>query len=216
MCYDFQKGKWGDDMSCYNYTHFIKEFADRTTENLQIIESSGEKHDRKEITQLINSFLGLLVVPSERYKESRDEKEKEENTLKSFSPEMYERIARLITQLKGNQKLYNGYEDATKYPVCEFIHHLRNAVCHSGNNTLIFTPIEEYKEIETVIFYDTCPTKRGMKYEFCAELTVAQIRRLIVEISMMYVAVENAEAKAMQEAYEATVLRYRGLMKKEW
>lgn len=202
-------------MSCYNYTHFIKEFADRTTENLQIIESSGEKRDRKEVTQLINSFLGLLVVPSERYKESRDEKEKEENTLKSCSPEMYESIAKLIALLKANQKLYNDYRDATKYPVCEFMHHLRNAVCHSGNKRLIFAPIEEYKEIETVIFYDTYTTERGKKYEFCAELTVAQIRRLIVEISKMYVAVENAEAKAMQKEYEATVLRYRGLMKKE-
>ena len=202
-------------MGCYNYTHFIRDFAERTTENLHIIEGFGKDHDRKEVTQLINSFLGLLVVPSERYKKEPDKRKKEENTLKNCSPEMYESIAKLIDLLKANQKLYNDYRDATKYPVCEFMHHLRNAVCHSGNKTLIFTPIEEYKEIETVIFYDTYTTKHGRKYEFCVELTVAQIRRLIVEISKMYVAVENAEAKAMQEEYEATVLRYRELMKKE-
>lgn len=202
-------------MSCYNYTHFIKEFADRTTENLQIVENSKDVHDRKEVTQLINSLLGLLVVPSERYKEDSKEKEKEENTLKRRSPEMYRNIKKLINQLEGEKKLYSDYGFTKKYPVCDFIHHLRNAVCHSGNKTLIFTPIEENKEIETVIFYDTYTNPDQKKYEFCVELTVDQIRVLIAEISKMYIAVENAESKNIQDEYEATVLRYRELMRKK-
>ena len=202
-------------MSCYNYTHFIKEFADRTTENLRIIESFSYKPEKKEVTQLINSLLGLLVVPSERYKEESSEKEREENSLRVCSPEMYRNIKKLIAQLKKEKKLYNDYGYARKYPVCDFIHHLRNAVCHSGNKTLIFTPIEENKEIETVIFYDTYTNPSGKMYEFCVELTVEQIRNLIAEISKMYIAVENSEAKDIQKEYEATVLRYRELMKKK-
>lgn len=202
-------------MSCYNYTHFIKDFADRTTENLRIIESFSHKPDNKEVTQLINSLLGLLVVPSERYKEDSKEKEKEENALRVSSPEMYKNIKKLIAQLEKEKKLYSDYGFSKKYPVCDFIHHLRNAVCHSGNKTLIFTPIEENKKIETVIFYDTYTNDSERKYEFCVELTVEQIRRLIMEISKLYVAVENAEAKNMQEEYEATVSRYRELMKRE-
>lgn len=202
-------------MSCYNYTHFIKEFADRTTENLQIIERFSYKPEKKEVTQLINSLLGLLVVPSERYKEDSNGKEREENALRVCSPEMYGNIKKLIAQLKREKKLYNDYGYAKEYPVCDFIHHLRNAVCHSGNKTLIFTPIEENKDIETVIFYDTYTNPSGKTYEFCVELTVELIRSLITEISKLYVAVENAEAKSMQEEYESTVMRYRELMKKD-
>ena len=202
-------------MSCYNYTHFIKEFADRTIENLQIVERFSFEPEKKEVTQLINSLLGLLVVPSERYKEDSSEKEREENTLRASAPEMYRNIKKLITQLKSEKKLYNDYGFSKKYPVCDFIHHLRNAVCHSGNKTLIFTPIEENKKIETVIFYDTYTNDSGRKYEFCVELTIEQIRNLITEISKMYIAVENSEAKDIQKEYDATVLRYRELMKKK-
>lgn len=202
-------------MSCYNYTHFIKQFADRTSENLRIIDSFSHDPESNEVTQLINSFLGLLVVPSERYKESNEEKEREENTLKRNSPEGYKNIKNMTIQLKEQKKLFNDYGYAKKYPVCDFIHHLRNAVCHSGNKTLIFTPIEENKEIQTVIFYDTYTNPYGKKYEFCVELTIEQIRNLISEISKMYIAVENAEAKDIQKEYEASILRYRELMKKK-
>lgn len=202
-------------MSCYNYTHFVKEFADRTQENLQIIESFMHKPESREITQLINSFLGLLVVPSERYKENSAEREREENSLKRCSPEGYRKIKRLTIQLEGQKKLFSNYGYAKKYPVSDFIHHLRNAVCHSGNKTLIFTPIEENKEIETVIFYDTYTHESGKKYEFCVELTVEQIRSLIAEISKMYIAVENSEAKDIQKEYEVTIMRYRDLMKQK-
>ena len=100
-------------MSCYNYTHFIKQFADRTTENLQIIDSFSLNPDSKEVTQLINSFLGLLVVPSERYKESNEEKEREENSLKKCSPEGYRNIKNMTIQLRGQKKLFNDEYDIT-------------------------------------------------------------------------------------------------------
>jgi hypothetical protein len=128
---------------------------------------------------------------------------------------MYRSINKLITQLKSEKRLYNNYGFSREYPVCDFIHHLRNAVCHSGNKTLIFSPIEENRKIETVIFYDTYTNVSGKKNEFCVELTVEQVRSLIIEISKLYVAVENAEAKTMQEEYEATVTRYRELMNKD-
>lgn len=198
-------------MSGYNYTHLVKEFADRTVDNLRIIKNAHPEDRPREVTQLINSFLGLLVVPSERYKESRPEKEKEENALRDSSPEMYSSITDLIHVLKQCKKLHNNYDDRKNYPVCDFIHHLRNAVCHSGNKRLILYPIGENKEIETAIFYDTL-TLGGTKYEFAVELTIEQIRALIKAISTMYIAVEDRKSEDIKKEYEDAVSEYRSLM----
>lgn len=200
-------------MSGYNYTHLVKEFADRTIDNLRIIENHNCDAKPKEVTQLINSFLGLLVVPSERYKEKHDQREKEEKALRNSSPDIYSDVTALIQCLTLSKKLYNDYDHADQYPVCDFIHHLRNAVCHSGNKCLIMCPIEENKEIKTVIFYDTLK-KDGKKYQFAAELTIEQIRILIDAISTMYIAVENAKSKDIKKEYEDAVSDYRALMEK--
>ena len=51
-----------------NYENLIKDFANRTRKNLVAIrnlKSAGA--DVFDLTQLINSLLGLLVFPRERY-----------------------------------------------------------------------------------------------------------------------------------------------------
>ncbi len=54
-----------------NYQHVAKDFAKRTKHNLKLIEEHklcGE--EAYEVTQLINSCLGLLVLPQQRYMDS--------------------------------------------------------------------------------------------------------------------------------------------------
>ena len=66
-------------MSGYNLEYFIADFADRTLANLEQIErmnragrfefySPAKTEKWYEVTQLINSFLGLVVLPTEKFK----------------------------------------------------------------------------------------------------------------------------------------------------
>lgn len=66
-------------MSGYNMEYFIADFADRTLANLEQVErmkragqfefnSPGKTEKLYEVTQLINSFLGLVVLPTEKFK----------------------------------------------------------------------------------------------------------------------------------------------------
>jgi HEPN pEK499 p136 len=50
-----------------NYESLIRDFAERTRKNLRIIEEHQAKGgEAYEVTQLVNSMLGLLVFPRER------------------------------------------------------------------------------------------------------------------------------------------------------
>jgi hypothetical protein len=50
------------------YSNVVKDFAERTRANLELIEHSAlAGQEGYEITQLVNSLLGLLVFPQQRY-----------------------------------------------------------------------------------------------------------------------------------------------------
>ena len=54
----------------YDHEKLLADFANRTRHNLQIIREIRETQPEREayeVTQLINSMLGLLVFPKERY-----------------------------------------------------------------------------------------------------------------------------------------------------
>jgi hypothetical protein len=51
-----------------NYSNVVRDFALRTRKNLEAIDSLVATHgDAFEVTQLINSMLGLLVFPQQKY-----------------------------------------------------------------------------------------------------------------------------------------------------
>jgi hypothetical protein len=55
------------------YTNLIRDFAERTLKNLELIEDAVKKNPQAElfeVTQLINSMRGLLVFPKERFYDS--------------------------------------------------------------------------------------------------------------------------------------------------
>lgn len=51
------------------YEHFVEDFTERTLKNLRLVRKvkRGTKN-RYEITQLVNSLLGLIVIPHEHLK----------------------------------------------------------------------------------------------------------------------------------------------------
>jgi len=55
-----------------DYQHLVRDFAKRTRHNLEVIRKRcpAQGDEVYEVTQLINSMLGLLVLPKERYYES--------------------------------------------------------------------------------------------------------------------------------------------------
>ena len=71
-------------VSGYNIEYFLEDYAKRTMENLEIIEYYSSKRwmniqgellkEKKayEVTQLINSLLGLVLIPMESLKKEND------------------------------------------------------------------------------------------------------------------------------------------------
>lgn len=199
-------------MSGYNYENFIKEFTDRTMENYNIIKDGyiGTQVESYEVTQLINSLFGLLIVPNEKYKYRKNGKGAKENTLKRT--ESYKEIEQFIERKKGEGCLYNDYDEQDQHKVSDFIRHMRNSLSHSGNGGLHFLPIQENKDIEGVIFYDN-DEEYGGKHQFCLELCNEEIFELAKLISEMYSTIESyKDSKEKIEEYENEISRLRGLL----
>ena len=55
-----------------DYKNLVKDFAERTEHNLNVIEEINaiEKQAAYEVTQLINSLLGLLILPQQKFFDS--------------------------------------------------------------------------------------------------------------------------------------------------
>lgn len=197
-------------MGTYNYEHFVRDFIYRTRINKNIIQHRYEENPKKkyEVTQLINSLFGLIIVPNEKYKFKRNEEITKEETLEIISEDEYNNILEFIEEIKDSGKYYNTYED--KYPVSDFIKHLRNSLAHSGEHGLHFVPLSEAQEITGVIFYDT---DRYHNHEFCVELTISEIIDLSEIISDMYSKVDEKNAEKNRKEYEEEIERLRALFK---
>ena len=62
------QNNWRDKENAMNYESVIRDFAERTRKNLRAIEDLQAKGgEAYEVTQLVNSMLGLLVFPRERF-----------------------------------------------------------------------------------------------------------------------------------------------------
>jgi hypothetical protein len=48
------------------YKHLLRGFAERTVKNMEVLEQHYGPDDRYEVTQLVNSLLGLVVFPKEK------------------------------------------------------------------------------------------------------------------------------------------------------
>ncbi len=95
------------------YKEVIKDFAQRTRRNLEVIEQlEAEGQEVYEVTQLINSTLGLLVFPQQEYV----------NAIPPIPITEMKRMGWPIPRVTGNYKQVDDLNQLVRY--------LRNAIAH--------------------------------------------------------------------------------------
>ena len=179
-------------MSGYIFQEFVKDFADRTRQNMAVIDAIYNEHSEDpekkvyEVTQVINSLFGMIIVPYEKYKRHLNEAD-------YYNDPYYLEIIKLIRVLERNKFLRSTYNsDSSGVGVFSFIGHLRNALAHSGNRGLNFFPVNRSKDnIKAVFFLDKYENAYGEISYFCCRLSVKVIKQLCELIPSLYVSIER-------------------------
>lgn len=141
------------------YTDFTRDFAERTLKNLDYIETSEKKGENTyEITQLINSFLGLIVFPQEN--------DKARVSQVAIDSKIIQDLDVCIT---GNT--YTGQYGAVNLQ--NLIYHFRNAISHGH----IEPYANENGEIFKIEFQDQNPFKKNE--EFRIEVEISLLRKFV-------------------------------------
>lgn len=216
----------------YPYGKLIQEFIKRTQENLAVINDLADDQSQgrrvNEVTQLINSLYGVAVLPYEFFAErSNDKKKKPKNAFGCalLTPEGIKgepetgKIWNIIKKAK-HRSTYEGEdsaeeiaskdkpdETATKEAkgsvVCSFLYHMRNALAHSGNGTVLFWSENEGDPIQSVLFYDERKRKGREKRErYCIELDIPTLCELKDHIAALYIKLEKKRQEEMDDSTE--------------
>ena len=160
-------------MSAYDYQNLVNDYIKRTQANLEVVETiakSGSESQVYEITQLMNSLFGLLIVPYERYKD------KNEDDIRYVDG--YQEIVNFINNIANKNKYYSDYYSDKRYKVTSFIRHLRNALAHSGNNQVLY--LDKEGKLIGVIFCDNIKDDNsGEEHEFCVELDFDSLKQIV-------------------------------------
>lgn len=199
-------------MSGYNMEYFISDFAKRTKTNLSIINEIANSpfQEAYEVTQLINSLLGLVVLPNEKFKKWGNKRSPQ---MKDTEKEIWD----LLKTCKDDNRYFNSYNDEESKDVLKIIDHIRNSVSHSGKLGLHFFPVVDGgdSEITHIIFYDsdynlilnrnkkTPEVAHEKAKEFCLKLTIKEAGDLANLIADLYCLVEKAPGR--DKNYESIV-----------
>ena len=189
-------------MSGYNMEYFISDFAERTKTNLKLINEMAESPFQKayEVTQLINSLLGLVVLPNEKYKNWQ---KKKSHAMKAAENKIWD----LLDICEADNRYVNSYNDAKSKDVLKVIDHIRNSVSHSGKMGLHFYPVVEGGDsnITHIIFYDSnysillsrnSPEEAHENArEFCLKLTIKEAGNMANYIADLYCLVEKTPGR---------------------
>ncbi|MDL2281205.1 hypothetical protein LJC10_05035 [Selenomonadales bacterium OttesenSCG-928-I06] len=146
------------------YVEFVKDFAKRTKENLDFIEKNhkNNNHQVYEFTQLVNSLLGLIVIP----------KEKE-----------YRKINDSFVKTTTLENLKNKIErdDYNNNSFKQILRRMRNAIAHAG---IEIKPNENNNIINKIKFTDINTTNTEDKGKiFIIELTHDDLRDFVEDFS---------------------------------
>jgi len=166
------------------YEDFIKDFAERTFENLQIVCDRKDREEKTgyEVTQLVNSCVGLLVFPKEEYFATLW---KDEPTMNFPNPQI-QNVARKIV---CSQQLGNIPCRCSSH-FGHMLRHLRNAVAHGRITTI---PDVEVEEIEKICFTDQREKRDGNTVTTSnivnIELTIEDVYNVLM--SVFYIILEG-------------------------
>ena len=192
-------------MSAYDTSEYEFSFAQRTLKNYEFIKNRVEEErkqgindndisDAFEVTQLINSFVGLLVIPRQKcFKYMPDDIEfqkgseadillKKLRNDKSKCEDCYFKSIRKFD--KGKNKYVfektDEYEELTPKVLAL---RLRNAVSHDHLKIQPLSPGP--KGIITGIEFSDMPTgnQNGKREYFRLELTISEIETLVIALS---------------------------------
>lgn len=182
-------------MSGFKDQNFIKEFACRTQLNhyrLKFNQSNSENEKKQillrindleniminrkydvsnyyEITQLINSLIGLLVFPQQGYydvlKYNESTIEREMSTLYNYINKGYKKDVYSNTYDEDRKKIYN------------VLRHMRNSTCH--NRMGIKPESANGKEITHICFRD----EDKENHQFKLTIDVNDLEKILIEIS---------------------------------
>lgn len=124
---------------------FIKDFAVRTQRNYDMMKNAGYY----EVTQLINSAVGLLIIPEQRlYDKIIDG---------LVSDELYQELCKSI--------ITNTYLDKDKNSLQQIARHIRNSIAHARMEFSAERPPKKGTSliIRTVTFTDFSSKKQKFK-----------------------------------------------------
>lgn len=152
-----------------------KDFFCRTLHNLKIYREEKKKNTKAfeyEITQLINSFLGLIIfVKANVIKENQDLK----NFVRANTPTKWNYV------YKGKQEVHDFFN---------YLRHIRNAIAHPTYDENLEIKSEN-NEISSIIFRDKDKENPNNKFE--ANLTIEKIDKLIELISKAFLASDHCK-----------------------
>lgn len=194
------------ELNMINLKEFTNDYTTRTLANYDTIykaylkekEHHGEEEieDAFEVTQLINSLFGILIMPFESIKALK-KGQMGANNLRDVNQKMKEAdeiafndLTAVIRELKEAHLFYDSYIKDYEEGIAEiaFVHRLRNSLAHSGNNGLRFFPIgecdQEVSTIKSVIFCDEEDNGKGDS--FVAELSVEQVERVVKSLAAIF------------------------------
>lgn len=141
------------------YEEFIRDFAIRTEANLLFIEKESKNNDALyEVTQLINSTLGLLIFPVEEYIIK----------LKEIGRLDDSEIETTISRIK----IIKGTKNLT---IDEFLRRLRNAFAHNN------IKVRGGREIECLIIWNQYDRTRPVNWK--AEVKIPELREVLLLVS---------------------------------
>ncbi len=136
------------------YAEFTSDFATRTLENLNYIEKAEKNGENTyEVTQLINSFLGLIVFPQEQ--------DEERVGRVSIDPTILDNLRLGITE-----NTYTGRHEEVNLQ--NLIYHFRNAISHGH----IKPHADKDKEISGLEFYDCNPYRKIEEFRIKVEISL--------------------------------------------
>ncbi len=172
--------------------------ARKTLENeLNGICPSGAMIGNKlyEVTELLNSMMGIAVLPFEMHREILDPKvgyekynsdENQRHRREAETSEEYKVLKRYIQELKENNKWVSSYENDKDNIVFGFLKHLRDAAAHSGSDCISILPLDGGEIIEEILFYDVYKPKNEAEQEFAMKLSVEEVIILLKKVADFY------------------------------
>ena len=145
------------------YKHFLRDFINRTLHNLEFLEGKHEsgQYEVYEFTQLVNSLLGLLVIPQQREFNRIDDSFIDEQILEKLQGA----IVRNDYARESNS--HNNFKIILK--------HMRNAIAHGW---LEMSATES--EISTIEFIDR---NQWTNQFFIIRLDIALLKEFVIDFS---------------------------------